>query len=156
MVWAGSSGVWGARNTSRWTPGLGERCGLPRRDRAAGSHADLQLAKRGWPVDPVGGGAKAGERGGGVIGGEPVPVPAVRSRDGPPVGRRAVARRHQRDRPLQRAGAGIDSGEVGEAVAVLGVLVISQRLHRIEVLVGRRAALRCAKLAPIARNSASR
>ncbi len=63
--------------------GLGELCGLPWRDRVPGGHADLELAEGGWPVDPVGGGAKAGERGGDVIGGEPVPVPAVRPRDRP-------------------------------------------------------------------------
>jgi hypothetical protein len=53
-----------------------------------------------------------------------------------------VARRHQRDRLLERAGTGIDAGEVREAPVILRVLVVPERLQRIEVLVCHAAALR--------------
>src|SRR5262249_58951668 len=82
-----------------------------------------------------------GEGGGGVVGSEPVAVPAVSPRDGAAISRCTVASDDERDRVLEGTGVGVDVVEVDEATVVFGVLVVPQRVHRIEVFVGHRAAL---------------
>ena len=61
--------------------------------------------------------------------------------DGAPVRGRRVAADDERDRLLHRARVGVDAGEVDEAAVVLGVLVVPERVHGVDELVGDRAAV---------------
>ncbi len=106
-----------------------------------GRHADLQLAEPDRALDVGRGPAQPVDAGGGVLGREREPVPALAPRDGPPVGRRAVAADDDRDRALHGAGMGVDAGEVGEAAVELGSLVVPEAGHGVEELVRHGAAL---------------
>ena len=127
IAWEGPSGVWGARNTSRWTPASDELCGLPGTHPAAGREGDLKLAEPGGLLDLICGGAKARERGGSAGGCGAVRVPAVSARDRPAI-RRAL-------RPPATSGIGCWNGRGRASMPAMpakrpwyfGVLVVSAR-----------------------------
>ncbi len=119
----------------------GERGCLLLGEPAARCHCDLEVAECRGPRDVRGRGVQLGDTCRGTFGRDREAIPTVRTRDRPLVGALRVSADDDRDRLLDRSRICVDSGEVDEAAVKFRMVVVPEVLHRVEILVGDRAAI---------------